>query len=396
MALCRWLAEALPDHDTLPMGAGLGFGQGVGAAWAQKQLEGGRVYVITTAAELVDSLCTDLAGFAVREGLDNLVFIALASNETARQQADELSYTVTLKGFHTATTTLRGLSDSVDSGRRGRPVLLVCHTSEPTLAVVAPNALQPLPLPARVRTPLPIAPECSAASLGAFATGVALGGGFAPISAAPLAIADGLKPALRFAARVGLPTLFVLNEEAHPADALWSLRLVSGLDVWRASTIAQASMILDYATTESGPSVITLPQVGMIGHANEDIDFTTGLVTVTDCADPMLTLLATGSDVSTAVALAADLGVAARILAVPCVERFAQLSNFERRRRVGSGPLIVLEAGVAGPWSAIVGGDALVVTTEKDLVLGRLRDLVRQRFHIDRDQAAPLRQAQWE
>jgi transketolase len=77
-----------------------------------------------------------------------------------------------------------------------------------------------------------------------------------------------------------------------------------------------------------------------------------------------VTLIATGSEVSTAVG-AADLlegdGVSARVVSLPCWELFQAQPADYRREILGSSPRVSIEAAATFGWEQIVGQDGLVL-----------------------------------
>ena len=78
---------------------------------------------------------------------------------------------------------------------------------------------------------------------------------------------------------------------------------------------------------------------------------------------PNVVLVATGSEVPLAMGVRDDLrarGVRARVVSVPCVERFLAESEAYRASVIPEGaPAVVLEAAATDAWAAVVGKDAL-------------------------------------
>src|SRR5262249_31987323 len=116
---------------------------------------------------------------------------------------------------------------------------------------------------------------------------------------------------------------------------------------------------LEAAVERAGPSVVVL---GPDPTANAPADPRAGFALVADAPAPAPTLLATGAEVALALAARAALEAPVRVVAVSCISRFAALSDLERRRLLGGGPLVVLEDGVAEPWRALVGPDAQILS----------------------------------
>lgn len=234
------------------------------------------------------------------------------------------------------------------------------------------------------RALLPVAFEGRARDVGAFALGIALEGRHAPVAVVPLTDAEELKPALRAAARHRLPVLAYVTEDAPPEDALWSLRLCAGVDVWRPADIDEAGAIASEWLAAGGVRVIALGPEPAPFATRVPSDLTLGAAIVADADAPLITLVATGSEVALAVEVQRALGLPARVVAVPSVERFARMLDLVRRRLVGSGTIVVLEAGVALPWRALFGAHASVIADPHaltvDVVLARVTPAVRAAY----------------
>jgi len=80
---------------------------------------------------------------------------------------------------------------------------------------------------------------------------------------------------------------------------------------------------------------------------------------------PAVSIFATGSEVSIAVAakkLLGERGISARVVSVPCFELFLALPDDERRDIIGAARVNVgVEAAVRQGWDAIIGSDGVFV-----------------------------------
>ena len=80
---------------------------------------------------------------------------------------------------------------------------------------------------------------------------------------------------------------------------------------------------------------------------------------------PEVVFVATGSEVSLAVAAAKQLGVSARVVSMPCVELFEKQSDSYREQLIPSAlKKVVVEAGITRGWLEVVNGskgDTLVI-----------------------------------
>jgi transketolase len=78
-----------------------------------------------------------------------------------------------------------------------------------------------------------------------------------------------------------------------------------------------------------------------------------------------VSLFASGSEVAIAVAaqrLLAERGVAARVVSVPCLDRFLAQAAELRRSVIGDAPVkVAVEAGIRYGWDAVIGSDGAFV-----------------------------------
>ena len=78
-----------------------------------------------------------------------------------------------------------------------------------------------------------------------------------------------------------------------------------------------------------------------------------------------VSLFASGSEVAIAVAaqrLLAERGVAARVVSVPCLDRFLAQAAELRRSVIGDAPVkVAVEAGIRQGWDAVIGTDGAFV-----------------------------------
>jgi hypothetical protein len=354
------LHAALGTPVVAPAAAGLSFGQAVGAAWSARDED---FVLVAPASELRAAASTALAGFAVAERLARLAVVVLGD-------CDDVGVELAVRGFACESVgSTAQLPGALARARgRGRPaVIFYCGASRPAPLTCGDRAFRAESRPGwdlggvgaertpPARAPLAVPFEGPARDLGAFAAGVALRR--IPLAVVPLADADALKPALR----LGLPMIFVATEDEPPRDALWSLRLVPGVEVWRPAGAVEAGAILDAAVDRAGPTVVVL---GPDPSAASPPDPLAGAAVLLDAPAPAATLLATGAEVALALAARAALECPVRVVAVSCVSRFAAVSDLERRRLLGGGPLVVLEAGVAAPWRALVGPEARILADD--------------------------------
>ena len=214
-------------------------------------------------------------------------------------------------------------------------------------------------------------------AMGSAMNGMALSGLLRPYGGTFLIFSDYMRPAMRLAALMGLPTLYILTHDSiflgedgpthQPISQLLSLRSIPGLTVLRPGDANETAAAWRVALENtSGPTALALTRQSLPtleGTAEKAADgVARGAYVVSDCdGEPQVLLIATGSEVSLAVAaqaLLADKGVAARVVSMPCWSLFdaqdatyreSVLPNSVTRR-------LAIEAGSPMGWHKYVGG----------------------------------------
>jgi transketolase len=205
-------------------------------------------------------------------------------------------------------------------------------------------------------------------AMAAVLNGLSLHGGFRVFGSTFLIFSDYLRPALRLSALMGQPVIYVLTHDSiglgedgpthQSVEHLAALRAIPNVAVIRpadANETVEAWMVA--LERQDGPTVLALTRQSLpvLPPSSTGWLAAFGARVVVPCASPALVLVATGSEVTLCMAaaeqLAADHGVAARVVSMPWRERFCCLSAAEQERLLPSGvPRLVVEAGVGQGW----------------------------------------------
>ena len=204
-------------------------------------------------------------------------------------------------------------------------------------------------------------------AMGAAVNGLTLHGGVRAFGATFLTFADYMRPAVRLAALMGTPSIFVWTHDSvflgedgpthQPIEHLASLRIIPGLHVHRPADPAETAAAWQQSINRTdGPSAIILTRQGLPVPGNEPTmaDIERGGYVRVDGTD--IVLVATGSEVplaADAANLLAEQGISARVVSVPCVEVFNLQPDDYRAVVLGVDlPLFTIEAGSTAMWSA--------------------------------------------
>jgi transketolase len=213
-------------------------------------------------------------------------------------------------------------------------------------------------------------------AMGAAVNGLTLHGGTRAFGATFLTFADYMRPAVRLAALMGTPSIFVWTHDSvflgedgpthQPIEHLASLRIIPGLHVHRPADPTETAAAWQQSINRTdGPSAIILTRQGLpvpeIPAALADIE--RGGYVRADGSD--LVVVASGSEVSLAIdaaAVLAEAGISVRVVSMPCVEVFTEQPAEYRASVLGTDlPVFTLEAGSTALWNsmAINGGVAI-------------------------------------
>jgi len=217
-------------------------------------------------------------------------------------------------------------------------------------------------------------------AMGALVNGMALFGGFRPYAATYLVFSDYLKPSLRLASLMEIPSVYVFSHDSfrvgedgpthQPIEHLWSLRAVPRLVVFRPADAVETAAAWSYACSVKDRPVAIVVSRQTVEDVQKPDGFEPrlalrGAYTVSEPEGAALTLVATGSEVSLAVRAARLLeadGIAARIVSMPSVELFLeQEPGYRGRVLPPTLPVVSLEAGTTTGWHRFTGRAGLAI-----------------------------------
>jgi len=208
-----------------------------------------------------------------------------------------------------------------------------------------------------------------------------------------LIFSDYMRPAVRLAALMKVPSIFVWTHDSvalgedgpthQPIEQLASLRAIPGLDVVRPADANEVSWAwLTMLQRRGGPSGIALSRqnIPVFERGSGEATSTTfasashtarGAYVLVDAPDdiPDVVLIATGSEVALAVAAREQLaseGIGVRVVSAPCMEWFAEQTQAYRDSVIPPAVLarVSVEAGISMSWDKLVGSNGRSVSIE--------------------------------
>ncbi len=211
-------------------------------------------------------------------------------------------------------------------------------------------------------------------AMAAICNGMALQGGALPLCSTFLTFSDYMRPSIRLAALMRLPTAFVFTHDSlllgedgpthQPVEHLAALRLIPGLHVFRPADGFEVAAAWTHALERrDGPVALALTRQKVPALARDrDLtvrDVLRGGYTLRAAADPQAVLIATGAEVALALAAAEELdqrGINARVVSMPCVELFRLQSDDYRAAVLPPGTAtFAVEMGRREGWCEFTG-----------------------------------------
>jgi transketolase len=212
-------------------------------------------------------------------------------------------------------------------------------------------------------------------AMAAITNGIALDGTFLPYCGTFLIFSDYMRPAIRLAALMQVPSLFVFTHDSifvgedgpthQPVEQVDSLRLIPGLRVWRPADGIETAMAYAHALQEHpGPTALSLTRQSVPAldrGAGFDLhSIWQGAYGVREPEGaPDVVLMASGSEVSLCLEAAEQLlasGIQARVVSAPCTELFAAQPEEVQSELVPEGtPVVAVEAGRGQAFARWVG-----------------------------------------
>ncbi|MFT3798840.1 transketolase [Microbacterium sp.] len=216
-------------------------------------------------------------------------------------------------------------------------------------------------------------------AMGAILNGIVLHGPTRPFGGTFLIFSDYMRPAVRLAALMNVPSVFVWTHDSialgedgpthQPIEQLASLRLIPNFTVVRpADGNETAAAWLEILRRHGAPTGIALTRQNVPNFPRGEQGFATtdgvakGAYVLVDAdgGDPDVILIGTGSEVQLAVAARATLaaeGIRARVVSAPSLEWFAEQDAAYRESVLPASVTarVSVEAGTTPLWRTIVG-----------------------------------------
>ncbi|MBR3192734.1 transketolase [Bosea sp. (in: a-proteobacteria)] len=214
-------------------------------------------------------------------------------------------------------------------------------------------------------------------AMGALANGMVAHGGLIPLAVTYLPFSDYERPAMRMAALMGLPTLFVFSHDSigigkngpthQPVEIIASLRAMPNMLVLRPCDAVEAAEAWEIALEHrTGPASLvfarqSLPQLRRDGGPENRSARGAYVLAEAEGGARKVTLLSTGSEVQIALAARELLqrdGIPTAVVSMPCWSLFEAQDRAYRREILGEACVrVAVEAAVKFGWERWIGED---------------------------------------
>ncbi len=219
-------------------------------------------------------------------------------------------------------------------------------------------------------------------AMGGILNGISLHGGLRPFGGTFLVFADYMRPAVRLAALMNQPVMYVFTHDSvavgedgpthQPVEHLTSLRLIPNLTVIRPADATETAAAWQYAVeSTNAPTALILsrqklPVIDRKQYPAAD-QLKNGAYVLADCDGiPEVILIATGSEVSIcleAVEKLSEKGVAVRVVSMPSWELFDKMPvDYKNQVLPPEVPArVAVEAGIPLGWEKYTGDRGAII-----------------------------------
>lgn len=218
--------------------------------------------------------------------------------------------------------------------------------------------------------------------MSAVMNGIAVHGGYKPFGGTFLTFSDYARNALRVAALMQCPSIFVFTHDSiglgedgpthQPIEQLASLRLIPDLTLWRPADTVETAVAWTQAMAHHGPSCLVFSRQSLAFSERTALQIASiarGGYVLRDWNNAIVArriiLIATGSEVQLALSAIEPLaqqGIGARVVSMPSTNVFDRQEAEYRERVLPKGVrCVAIEAGVTDYWRKYVGLEGGVV-----------------------------------
>lgn len=232
--------------------------------------------------------------------------------------------------------------------------------------------------------------------MGAMATGLAETDMFTPYVGTFLTFSDYMRNAIRLCSLMKKHVIYQFTHDSiflgedgpthQPVEHYAALRAIPNLQFIRPADANEVKMAWIAALRYQGPTALSLTRQNLPNLSQTDVPYAGGMgrgayIIKKETKKPDFTLVATGSEVSLALDVAAaleKLGKVSRVISMPCWEIFEQQSAEYKESLFGGdiGQRVSIEAGVDQGWHKYIGREGIAICMDRFGASAPYRDLI--------------------
>ncbi|MDG2168307.1 MAG: transketolase [Opitutales bacterium] len=221
-------------------------------------------------------------------------------------------------------------------------------------------------------------------AMGAIVNGIAYHGIFIASGATFATFADYMRPSLRLAALSKLHNFQIFTHDSvavgqdgpthQPVEVVSAVRLIPGMDVIRpADPEETAGAFVAALERKDGPTSLALSRQGVPTLSNLSVPerrqgvLKGAYIARKEIGELNMILMSNGAELQHALAAAEELGIGARVVSMPCFERFERQSDEYRESILPAAcrKRVAIEAGVSDVWHKYVGLDGKIIGIDR-------------------------------
>ena len=219
-------------------------------------------------------------------------------------------------------------------------------------------------------------------AMGSILNGITLHGLTRSFGGTFAVFSDYMRPAVRLAALMNIPTTFVWTHDSigvgedgpthQPIEHFAALRAIPGFDVIRPGDANEVTEAWKKIITRGKACGILLSRQNLAVFDRTECEPASGTAQgayiLKELPNPKAILIATGSEVSLAIdaqtALAGE-GINVRVVSAPCLEWFAEQDQSYKNSVLSPGVVkISIEVGIAQGWRELIGDSGVAISLE--------------------------------
>lgn len=214
-------------------------------------------------------------------------------------------------------------------------------------------------------------------AMGAIANGIMLDKVFKAYTSTFLAFSDYMRPAIRMAAMMGVPQVFIMTHDSigvgedgpthQPIEHLTSFRAMPGLLVIRPGSAKEVADAVEVAFTAQKPTLLILSRQTCeysFDYDTKENPIRLGGYRVLGGANPDIAIISTGTEVPLAINTAKELinlGYKTSVISMPCVELFKEQSAEYQAEILSARKRVFIEAGSTMGFANIANNNDILI-----------------------------------